>query len=98
MKTSILLFALLFLISCGSSGPSACDCANMVNERISGTLENLTKSAEEQEKINADWEEKLTPCQQQMEENSDFENEVQKCLIQIMDEDTKENPSINSTE
>ncbi len=91
MKNSILLFTLLFLISCGPSEPNACDCANMVNERISETLENLTKSSEEQEKINADWEEKLTPCQQKMEEDSDFENEVQKCLIQIMDEDTEEN-------
>ena len=91
MKTSILLFTLLFLISCGTSGPSACDCAKMVNERISGTLENLTKSAEEQEEINADWEEKLTPCQKTMEEDSDFEEEVQACLIRIMDEDNAEN-------
>ena len=95
MKTSTLLFTLLFLISCGPSGPSACDCAQMVNERISGTLENLTKSIEEQEKINADWEEKLTPCQEKMDnetiEGSDFEKEVQECLIRIMNEDNAEN-------
>ena len=68
MKKKIFIIT-LFLISCGdsrkgggSSGLSPCDCAKMQKEYIDHKIENLTKTSEEKNQIEAEWEEKLKPC------------------------------------
>jgi len=85
----ILFITTLFLLSCGNSGPSACDCAEMAKERIEGKMESLTKTNEEQIKIATNWEEKLKPCEQIINENKEFEKEVQDCLIMLFDADNE---------
>ena len=84
MKTKLIILALC-LISCGESGPSACDCAVMSSDRINGMLETLTKSQEEQDQINANWEEKLAPCQKKIEEDGGFEKEMGACVLKLLE-------------
>ena len=96
MKTKLIILA-LFLISCGESGPSACDCAEMSNNRMDGRLETLTKSQEEQNQINANWEERLAPCQKKIEEDEGFEKDYEKCKFQLLELEFNENKE-NKTE
>lgn len=85
----ILFITTLFLLSCGNSGPSACDCAEIEKDRIEGKMESLTKTNEEQIAIAANWEEKLKPCKQIKDENKEFEKESQDCLIMLFNVDNE---------
>jgi hypothetical protein len=79
----ILFITTFVLLSCGNSGPSACDCAEMAKERIESKMETLTKTSEEQSSIEASWEEKLAPCEQIINEKKEFEKEIQDCLMML---------------
>lgn len=79
----ILFVTTLLLFSCGQSGPSACDCANMAKDRIESKMETLTKTTEEQNEIEAEWEKKITPCKEEIEKDEEFEKKVQDCLLNL---------------
>lgn len=91
----ILFVSTLLLVSCVKSGPSACDCANMAKDRIESKMETLTKTTEEQNEIEAEWEKKLTHCKEEIEKNGEFEKKVQDCLLNLFqsenEKDLKEN-------
>ncbi len=89
MKTKLIILALC-LVSCGESGPSACDCAKMSSDRMDGMLETLSKTQEEQDQINATWEEKLAPCQKKIEEEEGFEKELETCLLELLEIEVNE--------
>ena len=91
MKKKLFIIT-LFLISCGDSkkesgisGLSACDCAKMQKEYIDQKIENLTKTSEEKNQIEAEWKEKLKPCTksykikalEESEENKNMNEEEQ---------------------
>ncbi len=79
----ILFIITLLLLSCGKSGPSACDCAEMAKLRIEGKMETLTKTIEEQNEIEVEWEKKLNPCKVETEKDGGFEKKVQDCLLNL---------------
>ncbi len=89
MKTKLIMLALC-LISCGESGPSACDCAQMTSDRMGGMVETLTKSQEEQDQINANWDEKMAPCGKKIEEDEEFKKDVETCVIKLLEQEVNE--------
>jgi len=97
MKKLFIITALV-LISCGNNSPSACDCAEMTKERIDGKIELLTKSPEEQQEINKNWEEKQAPCEAKIKADPVFEEEMGNCLISLIQVDNNEVLEDNSSE
>jgi hypothetical protein len=85
----ILFITTLFILSCGESGPSACECAQMEKEYIESKMETLTKTTEEQIEIKNSWEEKLEPCTQIITDNKKFEKEKQDCLMLLFQADNE---------
>ena len=83
----IFLLTTVLLISCGNSGPSACDCAEMSKERIEGKMEKLTKTIEEQKLIEENWDQKMLPCEELIEQDKKFGLEMQDCLLSLLKND-----------
>ena len=84
MMRKVLIIPVIFLLSCVGDGPSACQCAEMEKNRIEGKMEVLTKTAEEQDKIQKDWSEKLAPCIKKIEDDKLFEKDVAACVLEIL--------------
>ena len=80
----ILFISTLFILSCGESGPSACDCAKLEKKHMDSKLETLTKTTEEQREIEADWSNKLEPCNQIINEDEEFGKKKQDCLMMLI--------------